>query len=247
MSIMFKGGSSMEPKGFKLEEEDDDNASGERLLGQTDSVGEFDPSEQPNNTSTRRCRRNWRICILLGSIPIVLFALYYVWDHTINQRDQPAPNTKKQYMYCGNTVAEARAAGCQFELMSYAWLPEPCVDQELEEEFRSLGFPYFEDIEGTSPVPHEVVVQGDQIVFSTWREHVWHCAFMWKKIVKIANGVKGGGGLSTRMLRMNHTEHCSEMILADDGPPLDEVNTRGTPAFDECVYEEDARPFLDGL
>ncbi|KAH8746027.1 hypothetical protein F5883DRAFT_388889, partial [Diaporthe sp. PMI_573] len=135
---------------------------------------------------------------------------------------------------CGNSVAEAQAAGCQFELMSYAWLPEPCIDRELEEEFRSLGFPYFEDIEGTRSVAHEVVVRGDQIVFSTWREHMWHCAFMWKKIVKIANGVKGGGGLSTRMLRMNHTEHCSDMILADDGPPLDMVNTRGTPAFDEC-------------
>jgi hypothetical protein len=246
MPSVYNDSSLTESKDFKLEE-DDDGAVNNRLLSSTDSIDGFGSPEKSNNTCTR-CRRNWRTCILLESLTIILFALYFVWDLTIHQQYYHSESdTKKQYLHCGNSVAEAQAAGCQFELMSYAWLPEPCIDRELEEEFRSLGFPYFEDIEGTRPVAHEVVVGGDQIVFSTWREHMWHCAFMWKKIVKIANGVKGGGGLSTRMLRMNHTEHCSDMILADDGPPLDMVNTRGTPAFDECVYEEDARPFLEGL
>jgi hypothetical protein len=245
MAGVVKESSVPEPKGFNIEEYDDLNVD-DRLLGLTGSTGELGSSTK-SNQACARCRRNWRNSILLGSLPVILFALYYVWDYTVSQGDQPDLHTKKQYLHCGNSTAEARAAGCQFELMSYAWVPEPCVDQELEAEFQSLGFPYFEDIEGTRPIPHEVVENGDQVVFSTWREHMWHCAFMWKKIVKIANGIEGAGGLSTRILRMNHTEHCSERILADDGPSLDTVNTRGTPAFDECVYEEDARPFLEGL
>jgi len=33
-------------------------------------------------------------------------------------------------------VAEAKARGCKFEIMSVSWLPDECRDDELDAEFR---------------------------------------------------------------------------------------------------------------
>lgn len=233
----------------KLLPERGEGTAADHLLSTAPSAEEMDISEKSNACTQRR---NFKSYAIVGSITFLIFMLYYFLDQRVHHHSASGSTNlngdmdDKKYLHCGNSPAEARALGCRFELMSYSWLPEPCIDQELEEEFQALGFQYFEDIEGTHPMSHETVLTGDHIVFASWGEHMWHCSFMWKKLVKVASGVKGSGGFSKSMLLLNHTEHCTSKMMEEPRAPLDLINTRGTPAFGACIYEENPwAPFLE--
>ena len=40
---------------------------------------------------------------------------------------------------CGESVAEAISRGCRFDGLAMVWLPEHCRDDELAEEFNTMG------------------------------------------------------------------------------------------------------------
>jgi hypothetical protein len=55
---------------------------------------------------------------------------------------------------CGNSTTEARALGCEFDLLSSIWLPPACLDRETSAEYREWlssserergAFPFFAD------------------------------------------------------------------------------------------------------
>jgi hypothetical protein len=39
---------------------------------------------------------------------------------------------------CGQSAAEARERGCRFGMLYFAWLPEQCYDEEIEEDFKNF-------------------------------------------------------------------------------------------------------------
>lgn len=218
---------------------DDDNVAEHDVLLPPSKMSSHTPKAQPPRT--RYWVHFWR-CVNATSLVLVLF-ITYVFVNRASQGTAP----RGQYLHCGHNAEEARALGCRFELMSFSWLPEPCIDQELEDEFVSLGFEYFEDMNDTSSrVPHELVVTGEHIVYSSWGEHMWHCSFMWRKMLRIANGIKGSGGFSEGMLRVNHTEHCTSKMMEEHWEKLDTINTKGTPVFGECMYDENPPMYVWG-
>lgn len=40
---------------------------------------------------------------------------------------------------CGHTPNEAREKGCRFGMLNFAWVPEACYDEEIEEQFRNYA------------------------------------------------------------------------------------------------------------
>jgi hypothetical protein len=40
---------------------------------------------------------------------------------------------------CGHTPDEARARGCRFGMLNFAWVPEACYDEEIEEQFKKYA------------------------------------------------------------------------------------------------------------
>lgn len=132
--------------------------------------------------------------------------------------------------YCGSTLAEARALGCQFDTLSASWLPAQCRDNELTAEFDKAGpggkWEYWADMTKTRELtPDEVGElagrrEDQAYVWVSWGWHVSHCSFYWRKQIRMA---ERGLRIERRYSDESHIAHCQEAFLARD--PLDAVIT----------------------
>lgn len=157
-------------------------------------------------------------------------------------------------LHCGNSSTDARRLGCIFQLWSYAWVPPACYDADLDADFLLLqsgkapadtndmmagwpaettGWSYFSDEVGTASIPLETVINGEsEMLHTTWLQHLWHCAFTWRKILKSLNG--SGVKLTERDLSLDHTSHCSEMAVNGGVWAADTINDRLVLGFLHC-------------
>lgn len=87
------------------------------------------------------------------------------------------------YYNCGNSSADATAAGCRFDVLSYAWLHPACFDQELMYEFLGAGeWAWYEDggeEEGKEEVLGLKEVAGGERerVWVSWGYYLKHCTY----------------------------------------------------------------------
>ena len=154
---------------------------------------------------------------------------------------------------CGSSPSEARSRGCHFDVMSFSWLPTPCHDKELAEEFLSLRqwewfatlpadnnqTDTFEDQhrdgrdEVPTAVPLEVVQQGEnERLYVTWRYHLYHCTYMWRKLHR---AMQKGSPVDGYIGEYAHTEHCERMLLREVEVRLESVDTAIDVKFPTCV------------
>ncbi|KUI54271.1 hypothetical protein VP1G_10659 [Cytospora mali] len=141
---------------------------------------------------------------------------------------------------CGNTPAEARAAGCIFDIMAFSWLPPRCHDAELAEEFRQLkGWEYFIDLNRTRPLSQELALTGEFAgLYTEFEYHLRHCTFLWKKMHRAL--LRGGGGkmaIDSVTAGYSHTEHCSHMLMTRREVALDVINAVIVVKYPDCGME----------
>ncbi|KAF2104193.1 hypothetical protein NA57DRAFT_70410 [Rhizodiscina lignyota] len=112
---------------------------------------------------------------------------------------------------CGSSLEEARAKGCEFDVISFTWLPPECHDPELVDDFLSLSDrEWYQDPRGLDPAPREKVMNGEyQRLFVTREYHVYHCRYQWRKMHR---------GIQKRVIdsyigSYNHTVHCEMMLM----------------------------------
>lgn len=154
---------------------------------------------------------------------------------------------------CGSTPAEARAAGCHFDIISWTWLAEPCYDAGLSEAFaaETQDGDWFVDEARTQPLTRDQVLSGEYTgIYVRIGYHLRHCTAMWKKMHRALldeAGVEVGSGEATRrgegagsskgltamdayIWSYQHTLHCEEMLLGEwsdtDGILATEVRTK---------------------
>lgn len=125
---------------------------------------------------------------------------------------------------CGESVAEARQAGCVFDLLSTAWTPAECVDRNVTDEFiraatKESKWPYYHDEQGTQPITDiEMLERGEWVgeeLWSTMQLHRHHCVFTWQRMHIAYNG---GPQVDTVTRGLRHTKHCGRMLLNKDAP-----------------------------
>ncbi|KAK1975819.1 hypothetical protein LZ30DRAFT_786004 [Colletotrichum cereale] len=145
-------------------------------------------------------------------------------DNTLASPSHDPDSPRVRFLYpapCGATPAEARAAGCLFDLVSFNWLPPPCQDAELaaqfEAELRAAGeLAWYEDERRTRPLSRDQVVAGDRSgVHVSPGYHLRHCTAMWRRMHRAL--MQGGGGLGRLdgyIWSYHHTRHCEETLLA---------------------------------
>ena len=66
---------------------------------------------------------------------------------------------------CGSTIESARAAGCQWSSMIWAWFPAACYDWDLEEQFLAESdWEWFasQDLHPDEKLSRERVLRGDE-------------------------------------------------------------------------------------
>lgn len=127
--------------------------------------------------------------------------------HGALQLGPPTEPPKTHTYGCGENLAEAKARGCVFELMTISWVPPACHDPELDGEFRSLGLQYFRDRSLTQEISYEELSERTEgYSWSTNRYHLTHCSFMWRKMHRALNA---GWRQTNHALDYEHTTHCS--------------------------------------
>ena len=121
---------------------------------------------------------------------------------------------------CGNSVNEARANGCKFDPLAFAWLPSHCRDEELTYEFERQGtgpdgrWLYWADDNRTTELSaEEISLLADNPTdrfYTSWEWHVEHCFFYWRKLHRSRfTGVT----LEKRFDSEGHIGHCKKLIL----------------------------------
>ncbi len=146
----------------------------------------------------------------------------------------PSNNSSNTIQSCGASPREARAGGCHFDLISFSWLPEPCYDSELAQDFDNLReWKWWFDENNTVPASHQLAMTGEYSLFVEWDYHLWHCTFMWRKMHR-ALSRSGQMAIDSYMGSYNHTLHCEEMLLRYREIELNSVNTVIRVKYPDC-------------
>jgi hypothetical protein len=186
-------------------------------------------------------------CIALISMLLSGLALHFL--HLINPQQYPgisSPLPGTPFGSCGDTPISARDNNCTFDIMSFSWLPTPCADPELTEEFLKVrNWTWWEDSDKSRSVPFEEVAKGDHKQLLVTREyHMYHCTYMWRKLhrglLKSRENAEGRGVVDTYIGEYVHTAHCEMILLGMEGEESG-VNKTATDTaifmkFPQCMW-----------
>lgn len=133
---------------------------------------------------------------------------------------------------CGGSPAEAQKLGCQFDPMSFSWLPSACYDAELVTQFLALrDWTWSLDRKRQATVSREEVLTGELTDLYVSREyHIFHCTFQWRKMHR---GIQRGV-IDTYIGNYEHTSHCERMIT--DDVPRNLTDTKIRMKFPRCQF-----------
>ncbi|KAF2434839.1 hypothetical protein EJ08DRAFT_581362 [Tothia fuscella] len=137
-------------------------------------------------------------------------------------------------MVCGSTPAEARALGCKFDIMSFAWTPSQCYDHDFSQKFLKEQGPwiFYLDHNATHPLAFDTL-SNYEIVWTEHSYHVVHCLYAWERIHQAY--LKEDRLLPKEMGSINHTEHCIGLLEDVEGAPRRKVNAIAYLVYDGCI------------
>ncbi|RHZ66772.1 uncharacterized protein CDV56_109300 [Aspergillus thermomutatus] len=190
------------------------------------------PTQQPQASPGHRS--NATLLSSLALIISVTTGIFTLTAYANGPHESRAPRSPERLFRCGTSAAEAKAAGCHFDLMSFSWLPPACYNEDLTNDFLNYtNWQWSLDAEGQHLVSKEFVQQGDfEFLFTSYEYHVVHCVFMWKKTHQaILDG--GFDHLDGYIAGLGHTGHCGEMLL-DRATDLQSWGTPGWTKFPAC-------------
>lgn len=140
---------------------------------------------------------------------------------------------------CGNTTSEARAAGCAFDPLIFAWTNPECPRDMVEEHLEfNHGKPwnYWVDKEGIELIPHDnyKTLSHMEYYWTTNSEHLSHCSFMLLRFHKVMR--RGGQRIDGLTRSFDHAHHCLMFLLEMAGghKDYDAIATHGNIGFDDC-------------
>lgn len=200
-----------------------------RLL-EEDAQATESQSQRGNTTKTwPRCS-----CILILTLALLTTTTLLPVAILRFRKLSSAQNTTTA-LSCGETPAEAESLGCLFSIWSYTWVPEPCYDAFLVNEWVEMrDWEYYTLPYGHGElIPFDQVLLGQRTLYSTWGQHYWHCAFGWKKFLRIQNG--SGIAVTDKEINMEHGDHCMDTIAYKwDERPWEEVDIKVTVGYEVC-------------
>ena len=196
-----------------------------------------DDERLPKHPRKRSCQRF--ILVMVTGIVGGLIASVF-WAIFLSTRSCPTAPQKEEHkhtpseiFHCGSSPAEARALGCKLQTWSYGWVPEPCFDPELNEEFIELhkkdNLPYYLDSNGTQMVDFDTVYDGGiEVLYTVWGSHYWHCAFMMRKFFRRQAALTTGGW------DYEHITHCEKWIADPFRFDFMRVNIKAPLFYAKC-------------
>lgn len=188
--------------------------------------------------------KHWRSAIQYTLLSILTVLLCVVSTAYFRLASRTA---SVQPLHCGETVTEAEAAGCSFDMLSKAWLHPECPrfgEQEYidasEDLLNASSWSYWLDPEGStelSPFQLSQIVENKPGKRWAWagtdREHIAHCTYI---IIRLAEAYNKGTRVDGLTSNFPHTKHCALMMMrkAMYAPDLDKIVTRGDVIMGSC-------------
>ncbi|KAK4626585.1 hypothetical protein CLAFUW4_05191 [Fulvia fulva] len=132
---------------------------------------------------------------------------------------------------CGHTPEEAISKGCHWDPVSFAWLPERCLDRELADELvNHTHWTIHADENGTIPKAQEAFASNQSDTYLTNGNHALHCIYSWLRLHRLLlAGKHYHSGLS-----LDHTRHCSRVLQEAMHQDLNEVSTTALVILPAC-------------
>ncbi|KAI1188575.1 hypothetical protein F5B17DRAFT_262952 [Nemania serpens] len=205
--------------------------------------GEKSHSEGDEYTGGPSQRPSWYTIIIHIAIVALTASFIIVSTLYLQLLRESAP---RPLLTCGKSVAEARRAGCSFDILTKTWLPAACP-RHYEQEF--IRFPssrnmtewkYWSDLTVTKEITDEDMAAiaelrpGPKPLWvSTLRMHLAHCAFGLKRR---SVAMDAGERVDLAMAPLSHTKHCIDMLLdaAMLAPGIDEPLAQGGVILGAC-------------
>jgi len=122
-------------------------------------------------------------------------------------------------MACGNTIKEAEANGCTFDLLTKTWLPSTCTRHgepnfmKIANRHNETQWPYWADEEGREALTLEQVsrmADTEEEWWTTTQEHITSCAWM---TIRMAHAYTSGERVDDLAGSFHHIRHCTLLTL----------------------------------
>lgn len=167
------------------------------------------------------------ILYLLSAVGLVSMAM--IMTGASIAYNAQATSTPVNARPCGNSSAEARANGCVFNQLAWAWVPKTCpsyADPEFK-EYRE--WKYYEDLDGNMEAATkdvwEKVYNNEMPLYTIKGEHMTHCVYL---LLSQAQIVRDGSKTIPKMREYGHIEHCAKHLLMKlkEVEGFDKIGTR---------------------
>ncbi|KAI0912601.1 hypothetical protein F4823DRAFT_581292 [Ustulina deusta] len=196
----------------------------EKLPNQDVYDGE-QPASSPQILWGKKDPSQFRTMVLRITLIFVIILAAFLLVTGLILAFKPNPkDSDQEFIPCGHTPTEARAAGCRFEPMMSAWIPEKCLFPELIDDNTGTfeNWLFFSDEKTTQPITGAeldgVRVGNYTKVFSTHgTAHDLHCLYAWRKLnLAVERGAKL---IDSKSRSLHHTTHCAKHIaqLLEEG------------------------------
>lgn len=141
-------------------------------------------------------------------------------------------------LHCGTNSSEARALDCTYDVLSNIWVPTPCLDRKNLDDFKRLAqWQAYETRDATRLLTEDEM--GDVVEPNTYftpiREHMVHCALMWRRLHR--GYQEDQKYLDLHVRAYTHTVHCSQLMMDFLEKPrtiMDKIVSQTTPGFSTC-------------
>ena len=211
-----------------------------QLPGEDGSCSSTTTEEHVHELKQYKLQRKRMLNLLLPSLItplLVTIVLLIPWWFANHHRDHG--ESKIAASDCGMSAAEATQLGCKYDLMSFAWLPPACFDEELTQQF--LGektWEWYQDPSARSPVSQEEVSLGNfEHLYVKWEYHLYHCVYMWRKMTR---ALEREVPLDAYIGDPHHTTHCSLQLL-NENMNRNATNTMIYTKFPQCGGDHQGR------
>lgn len=156
--------------------------------------------------------------LLWGSLLGVLVLFVAAFSLAVVNTSTPEPYAYERYdprtKRCGDTAAEAKRLGCQFDPTTFSWLPGDCLDHELASEFRAREWTLYMDKNKTmtrTESEWSIDAYKSHQAWLTSKDSKLYCVFSWKRMHR---AIMAGRNLPEGLDAWANTEHCGETLTS---------------------------------
>lgn len=149
-----------------------------------------------------------------------------------NSGDRHNITSHATLLSCGNSTNEARALGCQYDILLNHWVPASCADTEFIVEYKDDGsWGAFADANMTQKITTVEEMSERDFYYTSVRDHINHCGEMWKKQFYVL--FEEQRAFDSIVASPRHTDHCAQYLMDVAGKNITE-STRVEVGFAGC-------------